>query len=106
MSVNQIINILQTLLTVLMTVVPPVLLALGCTQDPAGNLDCSQAMFSPKTLALIVTGLGIIKVTILPWFSPGGWIRNLFGERAVVAPGGTAAATAGTVSPVDVRKAA
>lgn len=102
MSLNQVINILQTLLTILMTVVPPILLALGCTQ--IGNeLDCSQAILSPKTLALVVTGIGVVKTTILPWLAPGGWLRNLFGDKAVIAPAASKAAVPGTVAPADVR---
>lgn len=106
MSLGQIINILQTVLTVLMTVVPTILLALGCTQDAAGNLDCSNAVVSPLTLGYIVTAIGLIKTVVLPWFAPGGWLRNLFGDRAVVAPASSTSATAGTVSPADVRKEA
>lgn len=103
MSMGQIINILQTVLTIIMTVLPPILLALGCTQDATGKLDCSQALVSPLTLGYIVTGIGLIKTVVLPWFAPGGWIRNLFGDRAVVAPAASPAATPGTVAPSDVR---
>lgn len=100
MSASQIINILQSILTVLMTVVPPVLLALGCvTVVATGSLDCSAAVVSPKTLAWIVGGLGFVKLTLLPWFAPGGWIRNLFGDKTVVTP----APLIGTVSPTDKR---
>lgn len=106
MSSGQIINILQTILTLAMTIIPTILLALGCTQDAAGAIDCSKAIVAPSTLAYIVAGLGFIKTVILPWLAPGGWLHNLFGNRAVVAPASSTAATAGTVSPADVRKEA
>lgn len=103
MSVSQIINIIQTGLTVLMTVIPTILLALGCTQGATGSLDCNAAMVSPSTLAWIVGAIGFIKTVVLPWLAPGGWVRNLFGERAVVAPSSSSAATTGTVPPNAVR---
>lgn len=103
MNLSQLINILQTILTVAMTVIPTILLALGCTQTATGDLDCSAAMVSPSTLAWIVAGLGFVKTVVLPWLAPGGWLRNLFGERAVVAPSTSAAATTGTVPPSAVR---
>lgn len=103
MNMGQIINILQTVLTVIMTVVPTILISFGCTQGTTGDLDCSQAIISPWTLGKIVLALGIIKTIILPWLAPGGWVRNLFGERAVVVPQNSSAATPGTVSPADVR---
>jgi hypothetical protein len=103
MNLSQLINILQTILTVAMTVIPTILLALGCTQNATGTLDCSQATVSPSTLAWIVGAIGFVKTVVLPWLAPGGWIRNLFGERAVVAPSTSSAATTGTVAPQDVR---
>ncbi len=103
MNFSQLINIVQTILTVAMTVIPTILLALGCTQTATGNLDCSLAMVSPSTLAWIVGGIGFVKTVVLPWLAPGGWVRNLFGERAVVAPNASSAAVPGTVAPKDVR---
>lgn len=103
MNISQIINILQTILTVLMTVIPTILLALGCVQGVGGELDCSAAWVSPKGLALIVAGLGFVKTVILPWLAPGGWVRNLFGERATVVPASSTSATTGTVAPAAVR---
>lgn len=105
MTTGRIINILQTVLSILMTVVPTILLSLGCTQDPITQaLDCQAAVISPWTMGKIVLALGVIKTVILPWLAPGGWVHNMFGERAVVAPGSSSAATPGTVSPIDVRK--
>lgn len=106
MSRTQIINIIQSFLTYLLFILPPTLIALGCTQDAAGNLECSQAMISPKALLWVVSGIGFIKGVLLPWFTPGGWIRNIFGDKVAVVPTASTKATAGTVSPVEVRKAA
>lgn len=104
MTRGQIINNLQTFLTLLITIGPTILLALGCTQDAAtGALECSNALISPKALLYIVAAIGFIKVTVLPWLAPGGWVRNLFGDRAVVAPSTSPAATTGTVPPTAVR---
>lgn len=100
MSTGRLINILQSILTVLMTVAPTILLALGCTQNAVtGELDCSAAIVSPWTMGKIVIGLGLIKTVVLPWLAPGGWVRNMFGDRAVV----TSTPAPGTVSPTDVR---
>lgn len=107
MSRTQIINIIQSFLTYLLFILPPTLIALGCTQDAAGNLECSQAMISPKFLVLwVIPGIGFIKGVLLPWFTPGGWIRNLLGDKVAVVPTASTNATPGTVSPVEVRKAA
>lgn len=103
MSVSQIINIVQTLLTVILGAIPVILVNLGCTTDAAGNFDCANAIIAPATLAWIGGAVLFLKTVVLPWLAPGGWLRNLFGERAVVTPSTSKAATTGTVSPSDVR---
>lgn len=106
MTRTQLINIIQSILTYVLFVAPPLLVGLGCTQDAAGNLDCSQAIIAPKMLVYLVSFIAFIKGVVLPWFTPGGWIRNLFGDKVTAVPANSNNATAGTVSPADVRKAA
>lgn len=103
MKIGQIINIVQTILTVILGAIPVILVNLGCVTDAAGNFNCANAIIAPGTLAWIGGGVLFIKTVVLPWLAPGGWIRNLFGERAVVAPSASPAATEGTVPPTAVR---
>lgn len=103
MDLSRLINILQTILTIIITVVPTLVLSLGCTGDPAGTIECSQALISPELLGWLIGVVGFIKTVVLPWLAPGGWVRNLFGARAAVVPSTSGQATPGTVAPQDVR---
>lgn len=103
MDLSRLINILQSVLTVIVTAVPTIVLALGCTQDATGAIECSKAIVSPAALAWLIGAIGFLKGVVLPWLAPGGWVRNMFGARAAVVPSTSTAATPGTVPPTAVR---
>lgn len=103
------INTLQTVLTVVNVVVIALLTQVGCIDNPAtpeADLMCTVSnvpFLSVTLLGWLAAGSNTLKLVILPMLAPGGWIRNLFGAKAVVAPVTSSAAVPGTVSPADVR---
>lgn len=100
MNLSSLINTVQTILSAALASLPVLLVNLGCTMDAVtGKLDCSQAYVAPTTLGYIAIGIGFLKLVVLPAIQPGGWFRNLFGDKTVV----TTQPSPGTVSPADVR---
>lgn len=101
------INSLQTLLSVVLAIATGLLTQLGCVQDVAtAKLVCTVSNFpwlTPTTLGSVAGVVTFLKLVVLPWLQPGGWLHNLFGQKVAVVPAGSTAATPGTVSPVDVR---
>lgn len=98
-------NTLQSILSGVLVVLPVLLKFTGCveevTPDPNdADLNCSASTLSPT---LIWWGLGIVttlKFVVIPWFQPGGLIRNLFAPKVPV----TEKVEPGTVMPTQVAK--
>lgn len=99
MNFTALLNTLQTVISMANVVLFALAMQLGCTTGADGRLDCSAAWFEPATLVIIAGVLNFLKFVVLPWLTPGGLIRNLFGDKTVV----TSTPTPGTVSPADVR---
>jgi hypothetical protein len=103
------INTAQTILSILNVALIALLTQVGCIDNPAtpdADLMCTVSSIpwlSVTALGIAATVSNTLKLVILPWLAPGGWVRNLFGAKAVVAPVASTAAVPGTVSPADVR---
>ena len=102
-------NTVQTVLTVVNVAVIALLTQVGCVDNPLTpdvDLMCTVSnvpFLSVTFLGIVATVSNTLKLVVLPWLAPGGWVRNLFGAKAVVAPEVSNAAVPGTVSPTAVR---
>lgn len=97
-------NTLQTALTGAIVVAMALLKFAGCTELPTGVPDCSASWLGEHvgqaTLVWIAGILGFVKLTVIPWFQPGGFLRNLFSPKApIVQP---SEAQPGVVTPAQV----
>ena len=63
MNSNLFHNIVNVVM-ILISLTVAVLTALGCTQLPTGDLECSQSVISPSIATAIVGGLGIAKMIV------------------------------------------
>lgn len=98
-------NTLQTALTGAIVVAMALLKFAGCTELPDGTPDCSASWLGEHigqaTLVWIAGILGFVKLTVIPWFQPGGFLRNLFSPKAPIVP--VAENEPGVVTPVQVK---
>ncbi len=97
-------NSLQTILTGFIVVAIALLKFTGCTELATGAVDCTNSWLAQYvgagTLVWIIGIIGFIKLTVIPWLQPGGWLANLFAPKAPV----TAQHATGTVTPAQVAK--
>ena len=100
-------NTLQTVLTMAALAGIGFLKASGCVETgaPGTALECSQSFLaqwiSPGTLAWVAGLFLALKLTVIPWFQPGGWLYNLFAPKVPVT---NKPNEPGTVTPIDVAK--
>lgn len=99
------VNVAQTVLTVINVALIALLMQVGCVDNPA-TPDVDLMCTVSNVPFLSVTFLGwaaavsnALKLVVLPWLAPGGWVRNLFGDKTVV----TAQPLIGTVAPTAKR---
>jgi hypothetical protein len=95
-------NAVQTYVSALLVAIPALFIAVGCTQNALGALDCSMSKLPilTPTVTLYTTGfLAVLKFAIIPALQPGGWFRNLFAPKVPISPTGAP----GTVKPQQVK---
>lgn len=97
-------NTLQTILTGGIVVAMALLKFAGCTELPDGTADCTNSWLAQhigqSTLVWIAGIFGFVKLTVIPWFQPGGFLYNLFAPKVPVTP----TTEPGTVNPGQVAK--